>query len=124
MKFLLNLKKYISLNLISLLGHLGFSVLIYFIFFNQIITDIFSKFPYITINTACAYFTISVLLFFILLIAFIFEFFLFHINKPQNKKDIYFQYLSKIPMWFFLTGLIIGITAVIFFFYMWRTVTA
>ena len=124
MKFLLNLKKYISLNLISLLGHLGFSVLIYFIFFNQIITDIFSKFPYITINSACAYFTISVLLFFILLIAFIFEFFVFHINKKHNKKDIYFKYLSKIPMWFFLTGLIIGITAVIFYFYMWRTVTA
>ena len=124
MNFLSNLKKYISLNLISLLGYLGFAFLIYFIFINPIITYFFPKFPYISLNTACAYFAISVFLFFIFLIFFVLEFFVFKIKKLQNKKDILHKYLSLIPMWFFLIGLLIGIIAVIFYFYIWWTVTA
>lgn len=124
MKILLNLKKYISLNLISLLGHLGVIVLIYFVFINPVITHFFIKFPYITLNGACAYFAISVLLFFVLVIAFLIEFFIFKTDKFQNKKPAYLKYSSIIPMWFFVTGLIIAVSAVLFYFYMWWVITS
>ena len=118
-----NLKNSVSLNVVALLGHLGLFFLGYFIIINQLIILVFHNLPFISINTACNYLEISVYLFFVLLISSIVEFFVFRIKKLQNKKDIYLKYLSKIPVWFFITGLIIAVLAVLLYFYMWWVVT-
>lgn len=119
-----NLKNNVSLNVIALLGYMGLLFLGYFVIVNQLIILVFHNLPFMSINTACNYYEISVYLFFIFLISSIIEFFVFKIKKLQNKKDICHKYLRIIPMWFFVTGLIIGIIAVLFYFYLWWAVTA
>ena len=119
-----NLKNNVSLNVIALLGYIGLLFLGYFVIVNQLIILVFHNLPFMSINTACNYYEISVYLFFIFLISSIIEFFVFKIRKLQNKKDICHKHLRIIPMWFFVTGLIIGIIAVLFYFYLWWVVTA
>lgn len=119
-----NLKNNISLNVIAILGHLGLLFLGYFVIVNQLIILVFHNLPFISINTACNYHEISVYLFFIFLTLSIIESFLFKTKKLQDKKDICLKYLSVIPTWFFLTGLIAAVLAVLFYFYAWWAVTA
>ena len=114
-----NIKSNISLNFIALMGYVGFLFLFYFIFFNPLMGTLFKKIPFISIETACNYLTISVYIFFILLPLSIIEFFAFGLKKSQIKRNIYVKYLSFVPNLFFVSGLIIAILAVLVYLFMW-----
>lgn len=119
MKLLLKLKNSILLNLISFLGNLGFIVFIYSLFFSSFCHGYFAQLPYISFHTAKAYLTFSVFLFFIFFALLPLECFINRFLEFKNKKNIYVQYLSFVPNWLFVSGLIISILAVLVYFFMW-----
>ncbi len=112
-----NLKRNISLNLISCIGYIGFAALIYYIFFSLIMHGKLPFFPLMTLEHACAWLTLCVFLFLQLSIIAIIEPFIINILKIHNKKLQLERYLPFLPEKYFAIGLIIALFGLIFYLY-------
>ncbi len=105
------LKNNISLNLLSVLGHVGFVVLIYYLLFSRNIHDSFPFVPRITLDIFWKYLVSSAKIFILLLITATFEPFLIAILRLQKLKFALKRYFKLIPDYFFISGCVFAFSA-------------
>ena len=112
-----DLKNSVSLNIVSCLGHAGFVVFVYYIFFSLILHGKAAFLPRMTLENACAYLTLSVFLFFLLTISAFLEPFFCKVLKMHNKEIGMIKYFDFLSVKSFAAGLIFALAGVCFYLY-------
>ena len=112
-----DLKHNISLNIVSCLGHVGFVVFVYYIFFSLVLQGKLAYFPHMTLENACAYLTLTVLLFFLLTISALLEPFFCKILKMHNIEIDMMKYFDFLSARAFRLGLVFALMGVCFYLY-------